>query len=686
MLQDSNVEKLFKARSIAIVGVSSETSKIGSVIFRNLVEGGYTGEIYLINPKYKTLYERPCYASLTAVPGEIDCACIAIPADFVKNVMKEAAQKKVASVVIISAGFGEKGKEGKALEAELVQIASAAGIRILGPNCLGFMNLNDNINLSFAATSPEKGDIALISQSGAICTAILDIAEKDDLGFSYAVSVGNKSDLSENSLVHYLLDDTSTKVIGAYLEDIEQGRALVDLYNAAGNSKPLIVIKPGISEAGQKAISSHTGAAISSNSAQATAFEQRGIVHAESLEEFYLLLQCFSLCNPMLNDTVAIATNAGGPGILATDAVVAAKLTLAAINPELAASLRVVLPTESSVQNPIDMLGDAKADRFQQTLEVLTKDSTLGAILVIITPQYVTQIEETCQQITAISKTARQTIIPILLGNFIVEKGKNILRKAHVPYATEIKNAVSVLAKMAQFEKKKLEIAQHPDAMMTIAVNVAPHSTILQKTAATIQLLESYSVTQVEQTLAPDLQAALNWATIHYPVVLKVPTEISAHKTEVQGVLLGIKNDKDLKEAWQKLKHNIPGEYSILVQQMLSYEEEFFIGATRDPSFGQVMVFGKGGVYTTEYNDYGRILLPASRQEILSALSTTIISKILVGARGKKPLPVDALIKTIESFQQLLLEHPEIKDIDCNPLLITKTSVHAVDVKVYIDA
>ena len=373
MLQNSELNPLFHAQSIAIIGVSSEPQKIGSVILKNLRDGGYAGKIFPVNPKYPTLYDLPCFPSLLAIQDNVDCACISIPAEYVKQAVMDAATKKVKSIVIITAGFGEKGAEGKALEKEIAQIAKDANIHILGPNCLGFMNLNDNINLSFAATTPAKGDIALISQSGAICTAMLDIAAKDMLGFSYVISVGNKADLSENQLLSYLLEDTKTNVIGAYLEDVHQGKELVDLYSSTRNAKPLIVIKPGTSEAGKKAIGSHTGAITGSTITFKTALAQKGIIEAQTLEEFYSLLQCFSLCKPLTGANIVIVTNAGGPGILTTDAVSAAGLNLATISEQTKATLKGMLPAEASVLNPIDILGDARADRFEKALTVLKR-------------------------------------------------------------------------------------------------------------------------------------------------------------------------------------------------------------------------------------------------------------------------------------------------------------------------
>lgn len=686
MSPNSNLDALFKAKSIALVGVSAETTKIGSVMLNNLIQGGYEGKIFLVNPKYKTLYERPCYPTLSAIPEDVDCACIAIPADFVKKSLLDAEEKGVKAVVIITAGFGEKGPDGKDAEHEFVEIADRSGMKILGPNCLGFMNLPGNINLSFAATSPEKGDIALISQSGAICTAILDLAEKDDLGFSYAISVGNKCDISETTLLPYLLQDENTKVIGAYLEDMLYGRKLLNRYCESRNSKPFIVIKPGTSAAGKKAIGSHTGAIMGSTISLTTSLAQFGIIQAESLNEFYHLLQCFSQCKPMLGENVIIVTNAGGPGILATDSIVEAGLSLAQISDASRNSLVTVLPTEASIRNPIDILGDAKADRFQKALSILSTEDNVDAILVIITPQFVTEMEKTCEEIARISKESNKTIIPILLGNFIVEKGKNILRKAGVAYLTEIRTAVNVLKKMALYTRQKNELLKNPPtSYQPQSKKLLSVDTQLQKTAETVELLSRYSIPQPKQTLAITLQEALNWATIRYPVVLKVPTEIAAHKTEIRGVILNIKNDDDLKTAWQEVRKNFKGEFPLLLQVQLKYEEEFFLGATHDDSFGHLMVFGRGGIYTQIYNDYGYTLVPATRQQILEALSKTTMSKILVGARGKPPLPVALLVETIEKFQQLLLDNPSIASLDCNPILIMKDSISAVDVKVYLE-
>lgn len=687
MSPHSDLNTLFKASSIAIVGISSDPQKIGSVMYKNLKVGGYAGKIFFINPKYETLYELPCYPNLAAVTEEIDCACIAIPAKHVKQVITDAATKKVRNVVVITAGFGEKGSNGKELEHELADLANGAGITILGPNCLGFMNLHDHINLSFAATAPEIGDIGLISQSGAICTAILDLAEKDNLGFSYAISIGNKANLTENDIVSYLLNDERTKVMGAYLEDLRNGRKLLELYNDSHNAKPLIIIKPGVSDAGKKAIGSHTGAVTGSAMTIRTALAQSGIIQADSLDEFYSLLQCFSLCKPLKGPNIAILTNAGGPGILATDSLIASHLSLAPLTEITKERLQAALPSEASVQNPIDILGDAKADRFKHALEVLSEDEMVDGILVIITPQYVTQIKETAEVLAQISKTSSKTIIPILLGNYMVEEGKQILRANNCTYATEIQTAVTTLAKMNFYQYQKSLIAEHPRIKYDIPFAQNSNSTTkLLDTQAANDLAATYNIPLPEQLVTDDKQVALHWAKARYPVVIKVPTKVAAHKTEVKGVIVNIKTDKEFSNAWDELQDAFLGSSALHIQKHLPSEEEFFIGATKDESLGYLMVFGKGGIYTQEYLDYGNILLPASRRDIIEELARTKISRILVGARGKPPMPVDQIVHMIENFQKMLLEHPEIVSLDVNPVIVGKKEVTAVDIKCYLVA
>ncbi len=709
MENTKNIDKFFEPESIAVVGASTNPIKLGSQIFNNIIESGFKKKLYAINPKADELYGHECYPSVKDVPEELDLAVIVVPAKYMKPVMNDCAEKGVKSVIIITAGFKEIGEEGANLEKEIMGIAEKAGIRIIGPNCLGIIAPHSNLNASFADGYPEAGDIAFISQSGAFCTAVLDKALPYKLGFSHFVSVGNKADVDENQLIKYWLNDPKVNVISGYLEEIKYGKELLKITREAKNKKPIIVLKPGQSDAAKKAISSHTGSIAGSTQTFKTAVQQSGIIEAESIRDMFNLMMGFSWNKLPKGNKVGLVTNAGGPGIIATDMVVNNGFEMAKFSEELESSLEEKLPSTASCLNPVDVVGDALADRYEIAIRTLIEKDETDIILVLLTPQRITEVENTAKVVINLSKMTDKPIIPVFIGKKYVKPGLDRLFDNKIPAYTEVEDAMTVLKAMHDFYKysqqtksnfndKLLEIAgkgEHTEELNNYessAENALPDE-IVEKLVAEVGL------ELPKQIITSDVDEAIKFAQDNFPVVVKATNDAIAHKTDFKALYLHIDNEEDLRNAFTELTQTVKensevSEPEILIQEEIDYEESIFIGTNRDgdknvyeegqPGFGHLIAVGQGGIYTEIYKDFGYVLTPGAKDRIKKAFDSTKVAKIVKGARGKDPLAYDEVLKAIEAIQKLVLLYPRIISLDINPLLVTKDRAIAVDIKIFI--
>lgn len=710
---ENNLNAFFNPKSVAVVGVSDDPTKLGSIVFNNMVDAGYKGKLYPINPKHSQLYWHTAYPSLNEVPEDsLDLVCIVVPTQFVLSVMKDCVSKKAKAVIIITAGFKEVGEEGKKLEEEIYQIAKANNIRIIGPNCLGIISPAAHVNASFAAATPTKGRIAFLSQSGAFCTAILDMALPGNVGFSHFVSFGNKCDVDEVELLEYLMNDPNVKVIGAYLEELKYGQEFLDIVRRYQGKKPVVLFKPGNSDEAKKAISSHTGSMAGSLQTFKTAMAQNGVIEATDIREFFHLITNFSRTPLPQGLNVGIVTNAGGPGIIATDMVIEKGFKMAKISPEAEAKLRQTLPATSNFHNPIDVIGDALADRYQSALQILGEDPNVDAILVIITPQLVTQIEETAKIIINSIKVYQKPILPILIGDKYVAPGITRFFDKKLVAFREIKDAMNALSAMYKYqqylnnnldERRKIEIE-----LLDLHGKGKYHNEISKLVNDGKTTLSDDLVTKLAQEVGLDLpkqnvcstkEEAIKFSSSIYPVVMKATNEAIAHKTDFKAVYLDIKNEAELIAAYDELANTIKektgnDKVEVLIQELIKYEELFLIGANRDggvdvynpmtAGFGHLIVFGQGGIYTEIYKDLGYALAPATDEVIRASLEKTKIYQIMQGARGKQPLAIEKVIEAIKSVQKLVLLYPEIASLDINPLLLSSTRATAVDIKIFV--
>lgn len=692
-------------KSLAIVGASADSEKIGSVILRNVIEGGYNGKIYPINPKYEEIQGRKAYPSILEVEENIDLVCIAIPYQFVDEIVDQCIKKKAKTVVIISAGFKETGEEGKELEESITQKLKNSGIRLLGPNCLGFINNRAKLNLSFARENPGEGNIAFISQSGAFCTAILDMACEKGLGFSHVISLGNKADIHENELMVQLFADSNVKALALYLEEFKDGKEFVSLSQKA--KKPILLIAPGSSEKAKLAISSHTGALASSYDTTIAAVRKGNIILAENSEELFKLISLININAIPKGNKIAIITNAGGPGIIATDMVEKEGLNLATIGEKIEQNLLKALPRESSIKNPIDILGDAKSDRYELAIKTVLEEKNADSILVILTPQLITEIESTAQKIVEISKTESKPIYSCFLGGKDIKAGFRILELNNAPYFNDIQEAVHLIKKLTVFEEEKenkkiveantfKKKGKYTKQIKKLLKNDTP---VIVPDQLAISMMREFKIDIPNELVTGSIEEAINFAAINFPVAIKATAEEFEHKTDFKAIYLDIRTITELEEKFEELKNTIEkvtGKQSpsILVQEMIEGKLEFFIGTNREGNsniyekdglgFGHLLAIGQGGIYTEVYKDIKHILLPESLENVDSILNETKVSTIIDGYRGKPKLAREKLLDLIMKLQKMLISYPQIVSMDINPVMLTERRAVVVDIKLYI--
>ena len=697
------LENLFNPKSIAVVGVSQDASKLGSVIYSNIIDAGFEGALYPVNPKYDDIGGVKAYKSVSDIGKEVDLVVVVVPAAFVKDVVADCATSQVNNLVIISAGFGETGAEGKEIEDEILKIASQANMRILGPNCLGISVPGAKFDASFAARMPNPGQIAFMSQSGAFNTALLDLAAESQLGFSHFVSVGNKSDLNELDFLEAWGDDRNVKVIAMYLEEFTDGKDFVNLI--AKTNKPVVILNPGNSTQAQAAISSHTGSLASPRAAVDAALRKAGAVRVDSAEKMFNVLRLFSESINPTGSKVAIVTNAGGPGVMVTDMVDELGLQVPEFSDAVQQVLKKYLPAEASTHNPVDLIGDALADRYENTINVLLQTDEVDSIVVILTPQRVTQIAETAKVIAAAAKSGKKLVIPIFMGGKDVREGLDIFQNANVPAFQFAEEAIYALGKLVgsttEIEIVKLE---HKLAGSINLSDYALKTEMALPQATIIQLCAEAGISMPKQLMSQNVEDALHFANeVSYPVVLKADTEDIVHKTDVRALYLRIANADVLRNAYGELTNTVmqetgkqEHEIKLLVQKQLAEGLELIVGVKRDgdmhvyestgKGFGHLLVVGSGGIYTEVYEDVSNGLVPLSRSQLHDMVLNTKVSQIIAGARGQDQLALEKLLDLLEAVQKLVIAYPQIDAIDINPVMLSRDDCVAVDVKILVKA
>ncbi|MFN2291153.1 MAG: acetate--CoA ligase alpha subunit [Anaerolineae bacterium] len=674
----------FNPQAVAIIGASRTPGKLGHVVLRNVVEHGYRGAVYPINPKADELMGLRCYPSMLDVPGPVDLAIVVVPSGCVAEVLTECGEKGVTGAVVMSAGFRETGGEGRKREREMAEIASRYGLRLIGPNCLGIIDTVSNLNASFAAGMPRRGSIAFTSQSGALCTSVLDMALAENVGFSRFVSLGNKADVEEIALIKAWQQDPHTSVIMAYVEGIDRGIEFMQVARQASTEKPIIAIKSGTTTAGSRAVSSHTGTLAGSERAYDAAFRQSGVIRARSLEEMFDYSIAFARQPLLASDRIAIVTNAGGPGIMATDACERAGLQLASLEANTLNTLRAALPADASVLNPVDVLGDAPADLYSLTLETVIQDPGVGGVLVIVTPQIMTEIRETARAVGELSRKSEKPVFACFMGQKRIQMGIDVLNEYAVPNYRVPERAVAAMAAMVEHRDWR---ERPPLAVETFDVDQTEVRAVFDKVrsqgridlgdAEARGVLEAYGFATPRTFLARDPDEAAQFAAgLGFPVALKIASPDILHKTDVGGVKLNITTRQDVLDAYKLMLYRanryVPEAeiWGCLVQEMVTGGKEVLIGMNRDPHFGPLMTFGLGGIYAEALPDVSCRVAPLDRRDARQMITEIQGHNLLRGVGGERPADLEALVEAILRLAQLVTDFPEIVEFDISPLTV----------------
>ena len=697
-----SLESFFNPQSIAIVGASRQKSKVGYEILANIVKAGYKGGIFPVNPNTDTIEGLKCYPDLESIADTPDLVIIIVPAKIVPPVMQQCAKVGVKAVIIITAGFREVGEEGRALEKQVVQIAKQAGIRVIGPNCLGLIVPANKLNASFGGDLPAPGAIAYLSQSGALLAAILDTANAAGIGFSKLVSIGNKADIDELDIIKALAADKDTKVIAGYLESIADGDEFVRQAERISHTKPIILIKSGGTQAGAKAASSHTGSLAGSETAYESAFERAGIIRCESIRQQFDYAQAFANQPLPGGPGVAVITNAGGPGIMAADAIEREGLSFAMLAGETEEKLASRLPAAANWHNPIDILGDALADRYEFALDVVLDDPNVDVVLVLLTPQAMTEPARTAEVIVKTARSKRKKpVLACFLGAAKVKEGVEILCRGRIPPYDTTQGAVSTIKVMVDYvrwrSRPKRVVKLFPVNRRKVENIVERHlrqGTLDIGEAESKEILEAYGFVTPKGSLATTADQAANIAQqIGYPVVLKIWSPDILHKSDVGGVKVGLASEQEVRDAFDLMIYRIPKKLpdahilGVLVQEMCRKGKEVILGMHRDPHFGPLMMFGMGGIMVEVLKDVSFYLAPLTAEEAKQMLVSTKTYRILQGVRGDEGVDVDKIAEGLQRLSQLVTEFPQIREMDINPYVVGRegTTPIAVDARISLE-
>ena len=693
------LESFFNPKSVAIVGASRQKSKVGYEILANMMGAGYQGEIYPVNPQADTIEGLKCYPDLESIKKVPELVIIVVPAKIVPAIMQQCAKVGTRAVIIITAGFKEVGKEGRELEEQISQTARQAGIRVIGPNCLGVIVPANKLNASFGGDLPAAGSIAYLSQSGALLAAIFDIANASGIGFSKLISIGNKADVGELDVIKDLSSDKDTKVIAGYLESITDGDAFVRQAEQISHIKPILLIKSGGTQAGAKAASSHTGSLAGSETAYESAFERAGIIRCDSIKQQFDYAQAFANQPLPAGPRVAVITNAGGPGIMAADSIEQRGLTFAKLNDETVRKLESELPPAANLYNPIDVLGDALADRYEFALNVVLDDPNVDIVLVLLTPQAMTEAAATAEVIVNISR--QKPLKPILtcfLGAKKVAEGVRILREGKIPQYDATGSAVAAIKGMVNYvrwrSRPKRVVKMFPVNRRKVEGIIERHQR--QKIndigeTESKEILEAYGFVTPRGSIATSAEQAENIAKqLGFPVVLKVWSPDILHKSDVGGVRIGLENEQEVKDSFDLMMYRIPKKrpeaniLGVLVQEMCKSGKEVILGMNRDPHFGPLMMFGMGGIMVEVLKDVSFYLAPLTAEEAKQMLINTKTYQMLKGVRGEEGVDIEAIAEGLQRLSQLVTEFPQIQEMDINPYVVGPegTTPVAVDARI----
>ncbi|MBW2591515.1 MAG: acetate--CoA ligase family protein [Deltaproteobacteria bacterium] len=693
------LDAIFSPESIAVVGASSTPGKVGHDIFANILKGGYTGTLYPVNPGSKAILCVKAYKSITDIPDAVELAIIILPPGLALPSVEQAIEKGVKGIVVVSAGFREVGGKGAEMEDKLIALCKAAGVRLVGPNCLGVINplAGVRMNASFSSRMPHAGNISFISQSGALCTAVLDFAADRDFGFSKFISFGNKADVDELDLLRYLHEDPGTDVVMIYQESLGRGPEFIQAVKEITSGyrpTPILAIKSGRTSAGAKAAASHTGALAGSEAVYDAIFEQAGIIRVDTIDELFDFATAFackkeSALGKMVRkipggNRVAIVTNAGGPGILATDMTTSSGLELAEFSDETIEVLASHLPATANIHNPVDVIGDAAYDRYENALAAVINDDGVDGALVILTPQSMTDVEGTAKAIVKIARRSSKPILSCFMGIVDVSVGVKYLQEHGYPVYKFPENAAKSFATLFRFSRwlNRQHLAQFKlehdknRARAIIKECLAAGKTRLGELDG-VKLLKCYGLNVLPTKLAKTAEEAVSLASgMKSPVVMKIASAQILHKSDAGGVIVDLKTGDEVKKAFDQIIANARAYDpkavvdGVLVVKMAPSGEEVILGVNRYPVFGPLLMFGLGGIFVEIFKDVEFRLAPIGRNEARRMIQKIRGYKLLRGFRGKPVADVETIEKALVSISDMVIDNPEIMEMDINPMLI----------------
>lgn len=687
-MRQKNLEKIFYPDSVAIVGANKVQGTVPSDILMNILKADFNGIVFPVSPREKFIAGIKSHKYVIDIEDPIDLAIIVFPSSVCHLALEQCGQKGIKSAIIISAGFKEVGGVGIEREEKIKEIARKYGISFIGPNCLGVINTDPRakFNASFARRMPEEGNIGFLSQSGALCTAVLDYAYAKHIGFSKFVSFGNKADITEIDLLYYLRDDPKTKVILLYLEEVTNG---AELMNAARDviqqsGKPVLILKSGRTKEGASAAASHTGSLAGSDEICNAAFKQAGIIRCENIEDMFNRAVAFAYQPVPKSNRIAIITNAGGPGVLATDAAVQAGLQIAKFSDRSKQILKKSLPNTANINNPVDVIGDARVDRYNVALKTAFEDENVDGVFVILTPQSMTDIDLIAREVAKVSSHYDKPVYTSFMGEADVAAGIEVLQRNKIPNYFLPESMAVAFASVYNFEKTKGMVTVEPEIfaginkrkVKSILTNAEKSGKTFLTEEDSLAVLSAYGLPVLESIVTKSRSDVIKASEkIGYPVVMKVVSDQIVHKTDVSGVVLNIKNSEEAGNAYNSIIKNVKelkpeAEIrGILIRKMIPQGEEIILGIKRDPSFNGVIMFGLGGIYVELFKDVAFRVAPVDKLSARSMVKEIIAYPLLAGFRGNKACDIESIVRCIQRLSQLAIDFPQIKELDINPLI-----------------
>ena len=704
-LHKKNLQTLFYPKSVAIVGTNKVKGTVPGDIFINILQAELNGIIYPVNPREQYIGSVKAYKYVIDIPDPVDLAVIVFPSVVCDKALEQCGEKGIKTAIIISAGFEEIGEKGLEREEQIKAIAEKWDMSFIGPNCLGVINTDpvSKLNASFARKFPAEGNIAFLSQSGALCTDVLDYAQAKNIGFSKFVSFGNKADISEIDLLYYLMDDKKTKVILLYLEEITDGPGLMKAAKDVieKSHKPVLIMKSGRTPAGASAAASHTGSLAGSDEICDAAFRQAGIIRCDNVEDMFNIAIAFAYQPLPKSEKVAIITNAGGPGVLTTDQAIKEGLKLAQFSEETTKKFKRSLPSTANIKNPVDVIGDARADRYHAAMTGAILDEDVDGLFIILTPQSMTDIEKIAEEIAKIAHESSKPIYTSFMGEADVSSGIKILQKHHLPHYSLPEAMCKPYASNLFFSQLIKQEIEKPivftdvdtkKAQSIIEENILAKRSYLPEHKA-VKVVEAYNLPVVPNGLATSANEAGKIADrIGYPVVMKVMSDDIVHKFDVKGVVLNVNSKEEAEATYTEINSNVSKLMpeakidGIYIAKQIKKGTEVILGIKRDPSFGSVVMFGLGGIFVEIFKDVSFRVAPIDKDSAINMIKEINSSKMLLGARGRKVLDIDSIAEAIMRLSQLAIECPQIEELDINPLIVLEEGegCYVADTKINI--